>query len=1176
MSVRQLVDLIEKMNVVDDRLLQRIRREIDDPEKNVKSKSILSFLVKKEQLTKKQAAKLLKESQQQVPVDTIEVKPEPKNVHDTDALIGVSPEEIVNDNDEVEVEVEPIEVEVEEVEVDVEPVVEVSVEPEVSVDIETEVAIDEHVPVAPLPEVADPLALGTGDQLDPMSAGLGSSGLEPSQPPRERGTGKGFQSKRENRDQWSSKWVYIGTAILGSILILLAVLWLAVGRQNLEALQEKAEESFTTGAYSDAVAKTEELLELSPRHENAEKWKVRIVHCQLAQPFESKRYEEVLKVAEEHLPAISELEAFAELREDLARLILPSTAEALTTAAKGKAAKVGTTVDEMQSELLIAQRAEALVDNTLYMPGSIRKMDIVAKQLDAIEDNVRGIENSIKKETNFKAAKVEIQQLTKESKTDAAFSVFNDLTKNYPDLGAREDLQTLMRNVSVKERELVKPAGMQLVGEQSEPASIFSAQVVTARRQGDPMSEFSGETIPVLTEGVLYGYEAGEGTVLWNRFMGFETHYPPQWADQDNRSELIVSDQKNNTVMKLNAKDGSLVWKTEIKQPFANPTITAGKVIITTESGILIGLDGTTGSTYASVQLPQKTNVSAGASTRYPYIYQPGDYSNLYVLDAETLECLEVVYTGHSPGSMTVPVFDWSGYITVLINQADYCDMRLYRPSGAEGVAPGLGLQQTQVILRLTNGHISTPLLKMGRTRYLAVSDAGNMNLLEMNKVENPEQPVSAIAQQDFQVRKGEKNFLQTKSTRLWIGSRGIERYKVSAVGEFKREPIASQGDFVLGPMTKIEDKLFHLRRRSRSALSSITAADVQSMDEIWRSDLGAAFAGPPREVDGKIQLISSQGDLFLVEQSAFSSGYTDQSVWSTDDAENLQFDRSIMLGNGSYVSLGAAGSPDILLVRTNGTTRLGRLQSPADSPSCPIIGLGDNLLVASTKGQVVLINPENGLTVGSPFQPRKTPGVDTLWRQPAIVGENQVVVGKDDGSIYQLASDGRQLKLVAEFQASGGLESGLVAVGSVAYGVTKDGAKSHLVGFKTEGGLSEAGKVAINGNLIAGPWHTDGMLMFVDDFGTLQAYSTELNGDAVWSIDLGTDTLAAEPMASKGVVLLAMKSGRMMLVDGKSGETQKEIEIGQPIMHAPLFSSGNIYIGSADGRLLVLPGSVF
>ena len=222
------------------------------------------------------------------------------------------------------------------------------------------------------------------------------------------------------------------------------------------------------------------------------------------------------------------------------------------------------------------------------------------------------------------------------------------------------------------------------------------------------------------------------------------------------------------------------------------------------------------------------------------------------------------------------------------------------------------------------------------------------------------------------------------------------------------------------------------------------------------------------------------------------------------------------------------------------------------------------------------MVNPENGLTVGSPFQPRKTPGVDTLWRQPAIVGENQVVVGKDDGSIYQLASDGRQLKLVAEFQASGGLESGLVAVGSVAYGVTKEGAKSHLVGFKTEGGLSEAGKVAINGNLIAGPWHTDGMLMFVDDFGTLQAYSTELNGDAVWSIDLGTDTLAAEPMASKGVVLLAMKSGRMMLVDGKSGETQKEIEIGQPIMHAPLFSSGNIYIGSADGRLLVLPGSVF
>ena len=40
MSVRQLLDRIEKMNVVEDRILKRIRRQIDDPEKNIKAKGI--------------------------------------------------------------------------------------------------------------------------------------------------------------------------------------------------------------------------------------------------------------------------------------------------------------------------------------------------------------------------------------------------------------------------------------------------------------------------------------------------------------------------------------------------------------------------------------------------------------------------------------------------------------------------------------------------------------------------------------------------------------------------------------------------------------------------------------------------------------------------------------------------------------------------------------------------------------------------------------------------------------------------------------------------------------------------------------------------------------------------------------------------------------------------------
>ena len=139
------------------------------------------------------------------------------------------------------------------------------------------------------------------------------------------------------------------------------------------------------------------------------------------------------------------------------------------------------------------------------MTGSILKSDTVSKQVDEIEDNVRRIENSIRKESDYDSAKSEIANLTEQENTDGAFETFNTLINNYGDLGAREDLRELMKQVSVKETELVKPAGIQLVGQQDDFDSIITSQVVVARRDGNAIGGLQGETLPVLTEGVLYG-----------------------------------------------------------------------------------------------------------------------------------------------------------------------------------------------------------------------------------------------------------------------------------------------------------------------------------------------------------------------------------------------------------------------------------------------------------------------------------------------------------------------------------------------------------------------------------------------------------------------------------------------------------------------------------------------
>ena len=60
MSPRQLLEKLENLGIIDPSLLNKIRKEIDNPEKSVKPKAILKFLVSKNQITEKQAARLLK------------------------------------------------------------------------------------------------------------------------------------------------------------------------------------------------------------------------------------------------------------------------------------------------------------------------------------------------------------------------------------------------------------------------------------------------------------------------------------------------------------------------------------------------------------------------------------------------------------------------------------------------------------------------------------------------------------------------------------------------------------------------------------------------------------------------------------------------------------------------------------------------------------------------------------------------------------------------------------------------------------------------------------------------------------------------------------------------------------------------------------------------------------
>ncbi len=1174
MSVRQLVDRIAEMGLVEDRVLQKIRREIDDPEKNVKPKGILNFLVKKEQITKAQAAKLLQEMEDVVEVtveddepaqlDDIVVNVPEEKSYDTDDLTNLNPGQ-----DDVEDVIEKVVVSPQMTRQDLQDVGDEIEEIVVNQNVAGQEELVEAVPEPAVPSYqADPL--GAAAMLGDPLAGGGFDSAATNDPAAPTKTLSSFAGKRDNRDQWATKWLYIGFGVLGFLLIMGAVLYIAVGGQTIEELQKVAEESYQKRAYLDAVSKTEKLLESSPRHEKASAWRVRIVHCFLAAAWESSNYSEVLKLADKHLPDVCEEEAFGDLRGDLG-IFLPGSALEVTQVAKS--VDLSTSTEVLKEYLAIAENASAIVNDSRYLSGSIRKEAFVAKQIDEINDNVRRLRDAITKEEVYALTQGKIGELTDAGETDKAFREYNLLLRKYSDLGTREDLRTLMKAVSVKEVELVKDAEISISGETDDFESLVESQVVVARREGNAIGGLKGEVIPVLADGVLYGVDVGDGTILWNRFMGFEASYEPQWADPENHDELIVSDQRRHQVLKIKARDGSLIWRSDIGEEFCQPTVAVGKIFVSTYTGKIIGLDTATGDSFASAELPQKKlRVSPTASTRYPLLYQPGEYSNMYVMSTEDLSCREVVYVGHTPGSISAPVYEWSGYLLLPVNGADYCDVKVYMQSKDEGVDPGLGLFATQTVLRATTGHISTPLFRMGR-RVLAVSDTGNLRLFELNKIDSEEAPLNAVSEQSFEVRKGDRNFVQAEGSRLWIAGKGVERYRLSQINEFKRQTMANPGDFFLGAVSRFDNTLVHVRRRANSAMTSISAVNDDSMTEIWRTDLGAAFAGSPRIVNGKVQVVSSQGDLFPVDEAAFRVGYTDRGVWSADVAEDYQFEQALDLDNGSYVCVGPAGRRDVLVVQPDGTTVLARLPMEA---ACPIVSFKDSILVASGKrGQMAILSPKTGGMKGNPFQPAKRAGVPTRWVTPSVLSDSMVIAGREEGIVYLLKADGQGLELVAEQELSGELVSGFVCQSNVAYAVVGNDESNVLTAWNTDGSLSEKASVKLESNLVAGPWVVGDSLLFTNEQGELVSFGLDLSGKR-WSLPLNNDSLAGEPIVSGQSILLTLASGTMKVIDLGTGDVQKEVDFGQPVQHSPLFTTDKVFIGGADGRLLVLPRSAF
>lgn len=1167
MSASEMLARIVEARILDEKTLERLRRQVEDPAKAIKPKAIVKFLQERGLIDDAQAedllagrplvAKLVADPQFEEPVVMLGKE------HDTDDLTN-----LVGNLSRPAAAAPPA--------ASPKPAAEDPLPPAKSAPRE------EAAPARPAaketrmmdaeevqelsrsrrsPERNRPAREPAREQEDEFSSAFSEKGASVGS----SGEKKAYKGKKDTSDQWNTRWLWTGFGFLGLLVIAAGVLWLGVLRVDADKLLGDAATSYSNEAYGDAAAKYDQFVKNFPKHDKASFARVRSVNAKLRFPYNSGDFSTAYGVALEWLPKVAEEPALNdELRPDLA-LMLPKIAEWYS-----EQPLLAKEVPVIKEKLDKAREVyDALIASPNYLTNSQKGSPNNIMVISATENNLLMAEGILKKEDDYKLGVEKIKELTTAGETDKAFSEFTRLVRTYPDLGARTELRDTMAAVSKREVELVKSAEPDVDVIKGALPSAVVRQILTGSTVGSPIEAMRGEILPVLAEGAVWGVDAGTGKLVWRIPVGLETTLQPRWLNEDDRQTLLVSDQQRNLLMRVQGDTGVVEWTARIGQPFLSPRSSADAIFVTTRSGLVIKLAADTGNRIAAVQLPRRVSVTCELADQSPELFVLGDDSNLYILSSESLACSSVFYLGHFPGTVEIAPQYWSGHLLVPVNGSDFSDLVVLRP--AEEAGQWKRLQQ----FRLANGRVTSEPTRLGRM-MLFTSINGDIRILDINPAE-PENPIRITSEEKFDVREGIRTWATAAGSDMWIAGRGIMSYRIQrATGLLERNKVANGGEIYLGPLVKRDDVMFELRRRDSSGLVSVSAINAATLEKIWRTDFAGTAPGTPFRTASGWGWINPLGNLMRLSEAGIAGGTIEEVSKASDIDEVFAFQQQIQFADGSVACLGPAGFTSLLSVNAAGDAATIRsLQSPAEKRAAPAIAMGTDLVIPTIDGQLTRVDPVTGRFAGSPFLPPLSPGQQVAWNAPALVSATGFVVGNgQNGLLLMDGTDRKSLVKADEVAVDGQLRSAVLAIGDAAYVVEETANEIRLLKFGTSTGklARQENTHVLQGLPVQDPIVVGDRIVVLGGDGRLTVLDADLK--TLWSsANAGTDRIAAAMDGDNGALLICRENGVIQSAQ-PGGELEVRWELGQPVVHAPVAAGNQWIFSAADGTLLLVEGA--
>lgn len=1114
MLANELIDRLERLGLLDQEIIEALREQLDQSGTRITPEAVAKLLVDNGQLTHFQATKLIGELRSGE-YETPTGKP---TSDDSDLIAGV---------DEAESVVEEVTA-VEAVEVVATPAFEAAP------------VVVEAAPVEVAPVGVEVLGEAAPDNTPP----------ERPKPARKR--------PEEPKTVWDSFKIYGYVAIIVLLLLTLAAGWWILGREDADAYITRANEAYDQQNYTAAQKAYLSFLDtFGEDHQHSSLSRTRVTMTELYKAAQFKQEpEQAVDLAKEKLPIIAEEEGMNEERGNLAQL--------LVDIAKNLAAAAGRAKETPRKQELLAKLDEQreLMNNAVYMPASMKTT--LEVQILAVEEDRARVQRDINRNISLDNAEAAMVASLAEQKTKEAYDTRTALLRDFPDLRDNERLVKLILEASEIQQGLVEPSTNipDVSGGDSDQGDVEAVLLTTLAGTVSP--ELRDVTLYFRAGGSILAFDGENGKLRWRKFVGYSKELPPLRLEDG----VLLSESSTLEVLRCSEDDGSVLWRTKIGEPFGQPISSGDEIYVSTDSGRVICLDVDSGEAKWATQVPQNVDVGPGVDERAKKAYVVGDHSNLYLLNTRDGSCTESFYVGHETGTVSVPPVPLLGHVFVLVNTgSDYANLHVLRTDDT-----GAQLKQTQ-IFRLS-GNVQVPPIIQGR-RLIVLTDLGEVVVYDIEPTAEREQVTEAAKLPPFYEQPTPTQMAVGRS-QMWITGTRIGRYELQInTGRVIRDWLKHEFDTFIGKPYAADDALVYARVLRGTSAIRVTAANPKTGDEIWRTDVGvpvSLLSIPPGS--DSVHSVTSQAALFEIDSEVERAGATDGPIENPGQKSvAIRFEDPIAIDENRSLMLNQVDGQSIIVYEPE--RELGKLRQltiffSSGKPKDGGIVAGGGLFLPLDNGRAVLVDWRTGKPIGTPFQPASDPNKTVNWTNTiSFPGDpDQVVLADSRRKMYRLRA-GDQIRELASTQLEFDLLDQIAGVGGTVVAATAGPAADFIVGFDIAS-FKPKFKTLLEGRVVWGPVSVGDVGLFRTDDSLLRGIDAE--GKSLFQIPLPEGVPVGKPVLSDGKVILAGKSGWIVVFDPETGMVSGTADLGQPVSATPIVKDGILMVPGTEGVIYRTP----